>query len=212
MRRRGLLFVASLFASGALAAQVSVVGLFKDRAMVSIDGGKPRLIVVGQTTPEGVKLIAANSSQATFEVDGRPQVLVMGQSAASSTAPATDRSTVHITADVNGHFSSLGAIDGSSLRFLIDTGASLVAINAEDARRIGVRYQDSERQAVATANGAVTGYMVTFNSVKLGDITLHQVQGMVVETAMPVALLGMSFLNRVDMKREGSTMTLSKRY
>jgi aspartyl protease family protein len=180
--------------------------------MISIDGGKPRLIVVGQTTPEGVKLIAADSSQATFEIDGRPQVLVMGQSAASSIAPAADRSTVHLTADGNGHFSTLGAINGSSLRFLVDTGASLVAINAEDARRIGVRYENAERQAVATANGAVAGYKVTFNSVKLGDITLHQVQGMVVETAMPVALLGMSFLNRVDMKREGSAMTLSKRY
>lgn len=200
-----------LAAGGAHAVQVSVVGLFKDRAMVSINGGKPRMVVAGQTTPEGVRLVSANARQAVMEIEGQTRVMTLGQSAGPQPSPA-ERQAIHMTADANGHFVTVGSIDGTSLRFLVDTGASVVAINAAEARRLGLRYQEAERVSVATANGVVAGYRVTFNSVKLGDITLHQVQGMVVDTSMPVALLGMSFLNRVDMKREGSTMTLSRRF
>ena len=83
MRNLRLIFVLFLLGTGAAAAvDINVVGLTAGKAVVSIDGGKPRTLAVGQVTPEGVKLIAATSESAVFEVDGERQTLAVGQGAA----------------------------------------------------------------------------------------------------------------------------------
>ena len=80
-----------------------------------------------------------------------------------------------------------------------------------DARRIGVNYLEGERGQTRTANGVARVYRIKLDTVKLGDITLNNVDALVHETEMPFVLLGMSFLNRVEMKREGTDLTLTKR-
>jgi len=192
------------------ATSVSVSGLFKDKAIVSIDGGKPRTLSVGQTV-QGVKLVAADSSSASFEVDGKRRTLAMGQSFAGGT-PANARQTVSLTADARGHYAAMGSLNGFPVTFLVDTGATSIAINADEARRIGLDYRAGQATGVSTAAGVVPAWHVTFNTVKVGGIVLNQVDGMVVETGLEVPLLGMSFLNRMDMKRDGQTMTLIQRY
>jgi aspartyl protease family protein len=199
-----------LSCTAALAAGVSVVGLFKDKAIVSIDGGKPRTISAGQAVG-GVKLISANSDSAQFEIDGQRRVLTMGQSFAGS-APASQRASVSLTADARGHFAAGGSINGYPMSFLVDTGATSISINATEARRMGLNYKAGQAGAVNTAAGVVPAWRVTFNIVKVGNITLNQVEGLVVETGLNVPLLGMSFLNRMEMKRDGHTMTLIQRY
>ncbi len=140
-----------LACTGAWAASVSVVGLFKDKAIVSIDGGKPRTFSTGQTV-EGVKLVAADSDSASFEVDGKRRTLGMGQSFAGGLA-ANTRSSVSLTADARGHFSAPGALNGYPMTFLVDTGATAIAISAAEAKRIGLDYRSGQAVNVGTAAG-----------------------------------------------------------
>ena len=202
--------VQMIFSVPVLAASVSVVGLFKDKAIVSINGSSPRMMATGQQV-QSVKLVSANSDSAVFEVDGKRRSLGMGQSFSPS-AGAAGRPTVVLAADGRGHFASIGSINGHSVQFLVDTGATSVAMSANDARRMGVDYKSGQMTGVSTANGVIPAWRVSLNSVQLGGITLYGVEGLVLETHMPVALLGMSFLNRTDMKREGQTLTLTLRY
>jgi aspartyl protease family protein len=196
--------------TAAWAASVSVVGLFKDKAIVIIDGGKPRTLSIGQSA-QGVKLVAADSGSARFEVDGKPRTLSMGQSFAGG-ASAGERQSVSLTADARGHFAAAGSLNGYPMTFLVDTGATSIAINAAEARRIGLDYKAGQATGVGTAAGVVPAWRVKFNTVKVGGITVNQVDGMVVETGLNVPLLGMSFLNRMEMRRDGQTMTLTQRY
>jgi len=208
--------IAAILAAGVLvcsatwAASVSVVGLFKDKAIVSIDGGKPRTLSAGQAV-QGVKLLAADSDSAIFDVDGKRRTLRMGQSFAGGPTTA-ERQSVSLTADARGHFSAAGSLNGYPMSFLVDTGATSIAISAAEARRIGLDYRAGQTVGVGTAAGMVPAWRVKFNTVKVGSITLNHVDGLVVESGLNVALLGMSFLNRMDMKRDGQTMTLTQRY
>lgn len=206
-----LILAAGLFScTTAWAASVTVVGLFKDKAIVSIDGSKPRTLSVGQASG-GVRLVAADSESASFDVDGKRRVLTMGQSFAGGAAMG-ERRSVSLTADARGHFSAAGSLNGYTLNFLVDTGATTIAISAAEARRIGLDYKAGQRVGASTAGGVVPAWRVTFNSVKVGSIALNHVEGLVVESGLDVALLGMSFLNRMEMKRDGQTMTLTQRY
>lgn len=195
----------------ALATSVSVVGLFKDKAIVSIDGSRPRTISVGQTI-QGVKLLGADSGSALFDVGGKRRTLGMGQSFAGGAAAGT-RPKVSLTADSRGHFAAAGSLNGYPMSFLVDTGATAIAIGASDAKRLGLDYKKSGQSVpVGTAGGVVPAWRVTFNMVKVGSITLHHVDGLVVESGLNMPLLGMSFLNRMEMKRDGGVMTLTQRY
>ena len=191
------------------ATSVSVVGLFKDKAIVSIDGGKARTMSVGQIL-QGVKLVSSHSAEASFEVDGAPRLLGMGQSFGGQ--PTDSRASVSLTADVRGHFMAGGSLNSYPVSFLVDTGATSIAISSAEARRIGLDYKAGRGSAVNTAAGVIPAWRVTFNTVKIGGITLNQVEGIVVESGLNTPLLGMSFLNRMEMKRDGQTMTLTQRY
>ncbi len=186
------------------------MGLFKDKAIVVIDGGKPHTLSVGQTI-SSVTLLAADSDSASFDVDGKRRTLGMGQSFAGGAATGA-RPSVSLTANAQGHFTAAGSINGYPMNFLVDTGATTIAISAHEARRIGLEYKTSQAVGVGTAAGVVPAWRVTFNSVKIGGITVNHVAGMVVESGLNVPLLGMSFLNRMEMKRDGQTMTLIQRY
>src|SRR5512139_279312 len=211
-RKKIVLIIAAgwLNCTAAWATSVSVVGLFKDKAIVSIDGGKPRTLSVGQTV-QGVKLVAADSGSARIDVDGKRRTLGMGQSFAGGAATA-ERQSVSLTADARGHFEAAGSLNGYPMNFLVDTGATSIVISATEARRIGIDYKAGQAVGVGTAAGVVPAWRVKFNTVKIGGITVHMVEGMVMETGLNVPLLGMSFLNRMEMKRDGQMMTLTQRY
>jgi len=196
----------------AAATEVNVVGLFNGKAMVSIDGGKPLMLGAGQSTAQGVKLISADSREAVLEIDGKRKTLGMGQSLSYASSGGGGKQSVSLTADGRGHFVTLGSINGGSTRFLVDTGATYVALSAAEARRLGIDYQKGERGMASTANGVVQVFRVTLNTVKIGDVAVNQVQASVSEAPLEATLLGMSFLNRVEMKREGSTLTLIKKF
>lgn len=201
-----------LAATAAGAADVALAGLLPGRAVVVVNGGNPRTLSVGGKTPEGVKLLAVEDGAALFEIDGKKERLVLGAHAVSS-GGAGGGSSVTLTADSRGQFFTQGSVNGAPVRFVVDTGATYVALGASDAVRAGIDYRNKGQPGQAmTANGVIRSWRVPGNSVRLGDITLHEVDVAVQENNMPVVLLGMSFLNRVEMRRAGDTMTLKKRY
>ena len=209
------IFLLLLLGPGAASAvDINVVGLTAGKAVVSIDGGKPRTLTVGQVTPEGVKLIAASSETAVFEVAGERRTLAVGEGAAvASAAPARGGDTVTLISDARGHFTTVGVVNGVSLRFLVDTGATSVVLSSADARRAGVNYLGGTRVLTQTANGIVPVYTVKLDSLRIGDIMVNNVDASVIEgDKLPIALLGMSFLNRMEMRRDGTTLTLIRRF
>lgn len=195
----------------ACGADVGLAGLFPGKALLTINGGAPRIVAVGARTDEGVKVVAIEGETATIEIDGKRRVLRVGQNVAAQPSGAGPASVV-LTADVRGHFVTTGSINGTSVRFLVDTGASMVSIGASDARRIGLDPNKGERGIANTANGQAVVSRLKLNSVRVGDVVLNNVDALVHQEDMPVTLLGMSFLNRMEMQRSGDTMTLIKRY
>ena len=138
----------------------------------------------------------------------------MGQAASVAGGSASaNNSPVSLYADQAGHFFGNLSINGASLKYVVDTGATTVALNSGDAKFAKIDYEKGERINMSTANGEVSAYLVKLNTLKVGTIILNNVDATVNEGGSPtVVLLGMSALNRLDMKRENSIMTLSKKY
>lgn len=199
-----------LLATTAYAADISVVGLFPNKAVLVVDGGAPKTYAVGTTIVDGVRLIAVDGSTATLETNGKRQAIAIGEYVNRNVS--NNRASVTLQADGRGHYMVSGQINGGSVRMLLDTGATSIALPASDATRLGIDYKKGRPIYVNTANGTVPAYAVKLNTVKVGDIELNQVDGLVQEQGLPIILLGMSFLNRTEMRREGEQMVLTKRF
>jgi aspartyl protease family protein len=201
-----------LIPAAASAADVNVIGLFPNKAVVQINGGEPRVLTAGQAPVNGVSLVASDRETATFLIDGQKKTLKIGQHHSGPTKPPSGQSAT-LTANAQGHFMAEGQINGGSIRFLLDTGATQVALSSADANRLGIDYRKGQPGLMGTANGTAMAYKVTLNTVRIGDIVVNNVEAAVLEgNQMPFALLGMSFLNRMEMKREGQVMVLTKRF
>lgn len=189
--------------SGAASVYVKALGF--DNAQVMIDGGEARALWVGETSPEGVLLRSVADDTAVFEIAGKLWRLRTGQSTFSQTT---------LQANAQGMFLLNAQLNGTPLPALIDTGATAVAINSEDAYRLGINYLGGQRVTARTASGPAVAYLVTFASVQVGDIVLTNVPGSVIDVGkreLPLVLIGMSFLRNVDMQRSGDTMVLQRR-
>ena len=203
-----ILGVAVSTAAGAV--EVKLVGLFPNRAVVQIDGGALRTLSVGQKTPEGVVLLSVEGDGATFEIDGQRTALGLSHARMKQ---GTGAASVMVTADENGHFTTMGQVNGIPVRFAVDTGATFIAFHANEARRLGLDYRKGQKVLMDTAAGIAPAYRIKLDTVRVGDITVNSVDAVVMDSEGPsIALLGMSFLSRMDMKREGEIMTLTKRY
>jgi aspartyl protease family protein len=203
--------VLALACGAAAAAEVALVGVIgSGAAVLAVDGGDPKTVKVGQKW-NGIAVLAVERDRATVEIDGRRRILVQGQHYRSAAA-ATDRQQATLAADPNGHFVTDGAVNGNPVRFLVDTGATSIALPGREAERLGIDYRKGARGMTHTANGPVAVYRVTLDRVRLGGIELRMVEAVVIEQGLDIALLGMSFLSRVEWKREGQTMTLIRRF
>lgn len=206
-----VLFVLVAPAAGAV-EKISLLALFKDKAILLVDGAR-RVLKDGETSPEGVKLLATDTQQekAEVEIDGKSQVLRLGVVIADFASKG--KGSVVLYPDRGGHFFADGQINGTSVHFLVDTGASTVTMNGAVAKRIGLDYRRVGRAGYSdTAAGVVSKYYVKLDKVQVGDIMLYNVDGGVIEdmSSMDV-LLGMSFLGQFDMKRDSEKMELSER-
>jgi len=206
-----LLCLCASFSAPAGAADVGLAGLFPGKALLTINGGPPRTLALGVKTDEGVRVLSIEGETATIEIDGKKRVLRVGQNVAAQ-ASGSGPATAVLTADGRGHFLTTGNINGTTVRFVVDTGASVISLGAGDARRIGIDASKGQQAMTQTANGQAVVSLVKLDVVRVGDIVLHNVDASVHQQDMPIVLLGMSFLNRMEMQRDGETMTLKKRY
>ncbi len=195
----------------AAAAEVGLAGVFPGKALLTINGGTPRTVGVGSRTEDGVLVVSVDRETATLEINGKRQILRVGQNVAAQTS-ASGPQTAVLAANAQGHFLTTGSVNGASVRFLVDTGASMIALGMSQAKRLGIDTARGEQILVNTANGQVVAAKVKLDTVKVGEIVVHGVDAMVHPAELPFALLGMSFLNRMEMQRDGDTMTLKKRF
>ena len=212
MRVSGVLATIALLASAAAQAQsVSMAGSLGTRALLVIDG-KPRQVAVG-TTVEGVKLLAVSNNDALVEVNGQRVALQLGGSPANlgGAASAGTGDKIVLTSVSGGHFVTSGTINGSAVRFFVDTGATTVTMGAADAERIGLDYKKGQLGYTSTANGVIPAYRVMLSSVRIGDVQVYNVEATVLPSTMPYMLLGNSFLDRFQMRRENDRLTLEKK-
>lgn len=203
--------LALLLSTAGQAADISVVGLFPGKAVLVVDGGTPRTYSPGAKIGDAAKLVAVDDETATFDIDGKRERIAIGGHA-SRTKTVRSTATAVLNADDRGHFMVEGQINGGPMRMMVDTGATMVALSAEDAMRLGIDYRKGQVGMVNTANGVAKVYRVKLDSVRVGEIELHHVDAAVQENGLPFALLGMSFLNRTAMQRDGERMTLVKRF
>jgi aspartyl protease family protein len=214
----GVLLIVALLAVQAQAqaqaqgSSVALSGRMGDKALLVING-KLRSLAVGAQA-EGVRLLGLDTGSALVEVGGQRLRLEIGATPVSlgSGAPAPGAGNrIVLPIGTGGHFTSAGSINGRPVMFMVDTGASLVAISQQEAQRIGLRFQDAPRGIVQTANGQVPAHRVRLSSIRIGDVQVYEVDAVVMPASMGMVLLGNSFLNRFDLKRDTSTMTLDKR-
>lgn len=205
--------LATVAASAAHAADsVALAGRMGQRALLVVNGGAPRAVAVG-STHEGVKVLSVSESEAVVEVDGERRTLVLGASQIHlGGGPAAGRRIV-LHAERGGHFFADGRINGRTVRFLVDTGATYIVLDQDHARRLGLRLpQDAPRLSMQTANGAVPVQRVRLDSVRVGEVELQGVDAVVMPQALPVVLLGNSFLSRFKLLRENEQLTLERSY
>ena len=191
---------------------VRVVGLFANAAVVNIDGRR-HMLRAGRPGPDGVTLISADSKSAVISINGvRRQFGLQREYTQGFAERETQR--VSIARGEGGHFITHGSINGQGVQFMVDTGATSVAMNAVQARRLGIDFQVTGTEVRAsTASANVKAYRVRLDRVKVGDIELNGIDGLVLEGRFPTeVLLGMSWLSRVRMDDQGSTLVLERKY
>jgi aspartyl protease family protein len=192
------------------AATINVVGVFPGKAVVAVDGAAPRSIAVGESVA-GFKLVAVGADAATFLVDGKRQTIAMGSYLGGKSA--SSRASTMVTLDGRGHYMADGAINGVPTRFLVDTGATLVILSANEATRLGVSYRQAPQAMARTANGTVPYRVVKLDRIRVGDVEINNVEAGVMESGFDgPTLLGMSFLSRMEVSRDGQNMVLTKRF
>jgi aspartyl protease family protein len=209
---------AAASAAGARVAQVpshrvALAGSMGRQALLVIDGGAPRAVAVGATV-QGVRLLELRPEEALVEIDGQRHALRLGASAlhlGGAPSPGTG-SQITLSSDANGHFLTPGRINGRGVTFLVDTGATLVALGRDEAERLGLPYQKGQRIGLRTANGDAIGWRIALDSVRVGDVEIYNVEAVVQPQPMPFVLLGNSFLSRFQMRRDNDTMTLLRRF
>lgn len=212
--RPALALAALLLATGwlgqAWAQSVALAGVLGQRALLVIDGAGPRTLAVGESW-RGVRLLSVSGEQAELEIDGRRTSVRLGAAPASVGQSGAGRRIV-LQADGRGHFTGQGRINGQLVQFMVDTGASTLALGAPEAERLGIAYRNGQAIQLSTANGTTRGWTVRLDSVRIGDVALSGVAAVVVPLAMPYVLLGNNVLTQFQMTRGPQQMVLEQRY
>ncbi|KAF1069119.1 retropepsin-like aspartic protease [Variovorax sp.] len=208
------LVLAAVAAPSAQAADsVMLTGTIGSRAILIVNGSAPKTVAVGESF-QGVKLVSLQSEQAVVESEGKRVTLRMDTpvSIGGSGPSGGSGNRIVLPADSRGHFMTQGLINDRPVTFMLDTGATTVAMSVADAQRIGLDYSKGRPVQVNTANGVAPGYLLRLRSVRVGDVEVYDLEAIVSPQSMPFVLLGNSFINRFSMRRDADQMVLEKRY
>jgi aspartyl protease family protein len=200
------LLMATLHARGA-SSSVEVEALLGDTAVLLIDGQR-KTLRVGQSFA-GVTLVAAQPTTATLEINGRTESVGMSQRVGTN-FEKTQEQVVTIPRNAMMQYQTNAIINGRNALVMVDTGANMVAISAEQARAMNIDYAAGTRAQVETASGLTGAYAITLQSVSVGGIQVDNVPAMVVEGAYPATvLLGMTYLRHVKLQEHNGILSLS---
>jgi len=210
--KTAILLAAVLAAASAQAQSVALAGMLGSKALLVVNGTAPKTVAAGESH-EGVKVISTNGDQAVVEQNGKRNTLRVGEAPVHMGAGKSGGmgNRIVLVAGSGGHFMTAGQINGRAVQFMVDTGATSVAMAAQDAERAGVNFKAGQPVMMSTANGNVQGYRIKLDSVRVGDVEVFGVDAVVTPQPMPYMLLGNSFLTRFQMLRENDQMTLTKR-
>jgi aspartyl protease family protein len=201
-------------AASVSAQTVTLNGSMGTRQALLVIDGVPRVVEVGATV-HGVRLLSLSATQAEVDVGGQRRLLLAGASqvrvGAADERVAGSGGEIVLTAGSGGHFTTTGQINGKAVTFMVDTGATAIALGQADADRIGLNYKNAPRGFAGTANGRIPVNVVTLSSVRIGDVEVANVEALVMPSTMQHILLGNSFLTRFQMKRDNDTMRLTLR-
>ncbi|WP_028238672.1 retropepsin-like aspartic protease family protein [Stutzerimonas azotifigens] len=191
---------------------VQVVGLFPNAAVLNVDGQR-KLVRVGERGPGGVEVVSVARDGAVLRVDGHERAYPLGREYSGGFA-APVRQQFSVARGAGGHYWVAGSIDGHSTQFLVDTGATSVAMNEGHARRLGIDFRvEGAPLMVSTAGGTAKAWRVKLDSVKVGGLEVLGVEAVVLEGGAPTeTLLGMSFLNRISWREEQGMLRLESKY
>ncbi len=195
------------------AESVMLTGTIGNRAILVVNGSAPRTVAPGESL-QSVKLISVQGDQAVVEAGGKRVLLRMDSpvSVGGTGGGGSGGSRIVLNADSRGHFMTPGTINGRTVSFMLDTGATTVAMSAADATRIGIDFQKGTPVQMNTANGVALGYRLRLSSVRVGDVEVYDVDAIVSQLPMPYVLLGNSFIGRFSMRRDAEQMVLDKRF
>jgi len=211
LRRRHIIATLAIATPiGALAQTVSMAGSIGDSKALLMINGAPHTLSVGSTV-KGVTLKRVMQGQAEVEIGGKALLVAIGGAPASVGGAAATGREILIAAGPGGHFVTSGQINGKPVQFMVDTGATVVAIGRGEAERLGIDWKTGQPGMGHTAAGVVPTYSVSLTSVRIGDVEVFGVNAMIMPSEMPFVLLGNSFLSRFSMRREASVMKLEKR-
>ncbi|MDH5393904.1 MAG: TIGR02281 family clan AA aspartic protease [Gammaproteobacteria bacterium] len=212
MQAKLKLFLLALFFSFPVMAvdSVQVVGLFPGKVVLVIDG--QQFIIKQGETAGGVRFIRPMANDVILEINGQRSNYKMGM-AVSLDFKKSSVKTKTLYADKRGMFQTTGSINGYPIRFLVDTGATTVAMSAVQAKKLNINYRlNGKVTSTQTASGIAKAYLVKLKSVKVGDIAQSNVLAAVIDGAYPTdVLLGMSFLNQLKVEKTGNAMVLKSR-
>ena len=214
MKLRGIfaaLLMVWLPAGAQAQSSVALAGMMGGRALLVVDGSAPKTVAAGETH-QGVKVISTAGDEAVIEQSGKRRTLRVGEAPVSMGGAGGRGNRIVLTESSGGHFMTPGQINGRAVQFMVDTGATSIAMSMLDADRAGISYKNGQPVQMSTANGAVQGFRILLASVRVADVEVYNVDAVVTPQPMPFMLLGNSFLTRFQMKRENHLMTLDKRY
>ncbi len=187
---------------------IAVMGLIKNKVILRIDGAH-FTIEKGDSPVKGVQLIdiGKDRKKVTLKVHEAIKSYRLGHGTDTAIA------TVKLPPDPTGVYRTEGKINNKLVTYIIDTGATLVSMNGVIAEELGIDYKNTLKTAKSeTANGLVDVYIVSLDSVEIGGIKVNNVEAAVHEGEFPrMVLLGMSFLNQVNMRREGGILSLQSK-
>ena len=212
----GLLLLAVTLLPAAIAladpGSVRVLALFPGKAMLEVDG-KRKVLAAGAPPYAGVRLLSADPTHAVVEIAGQRQELRIG-SAVSATYQKPTRREVRINSDATGSYFVDGLVNGQPVRFLVDTGATSVAMSELHAARLGIRHRvEGQRVGVGTASGSTGGFSVNLRSVSVGGLRVNDVDAVVIDGDSPRhVLLGMSVLTEFEMDQRDNLLILRARF
>jgi aspartyl protease family protein len=197
----------------AAAQDVTLAGSMGQKALLVIDG-QPHTLAVGQSAM-GVTLLQLGDGQAQVQRGSSSATLRLGAAPArlsGTTQVPSAAQEIVLPVGLGGHFTSAGAINGRAVQFMVDTGATLVALSQSEAERIGLDWRGGPRALTQTANGPVPVHRVSLGKVRVGEVEVSNVEAVVMPAQMSYVLLGNSFLGRFQMRRENDVLRLERKH